>query len=187
MIVNAPYIEIYEYNHFNPQIINECVIDASEGDDSFNGNTIHFLNAYKYKEYRAISTEEVIDSQQNINDRIREITQVYSFIEENPDIFASSSEQFIVAEFEKMRNGLMQLSLDMLSTNISKEDECLFMYGQKNGIKLFFNLFFEKNRVETLVNVSTPQKQYVIEENIENSLQRLFQIFQEEETYGYLS
>jgi hypothetical protein len=53
------------------------------------------------------------------------------------------------------------------------------MYGQKNDIKFFFNLFFEKNDVETLVNISTPNGKYVIEDNIENSIQRIFKIFQE--------
>lgn len=86
-----------------------------------------------------------------------------------------------------MRNGLMLLSLDLLCTDISQEEECLFMYGQKNDIKLFFNLFFENDDVEALVNVSTPNKKYVIEDNIENSIKRLFEIFQKEELYGHLS
>ena len=86
-----------------------------------------------------------------------------------------------------MRDGLMQLSLDCLSTDISQEDECLFMYGQKNNIKLFFNLFFEENDVETLVNISTSRGKYIIEDNIENSLQQLFEIFQKESSYENIS
>ena len=58
-----------------------------------------------------------------------------------PTIFAGSSEQFVLSTFEEMRNGLMPLSLDLFLTDISQEDECLFMYGQKNDIKFFFNLF----------------------------------------------
>jgi len=61
------------------------------------------------------------------------------------------------------------------------------MYGQKKDVKIFFNLFFEENDVETLVNISTPNGKYVIEDNIENSIQRVFKIFQAEGLYGNLS
>jgi hypothetical protein len=71
----------------------------------------------------------------------------------------------------------------MFLTDISQEDECIFMYGQKNDIKFFFNLFFEENDVETLVNISTPNGKYVIEDNIENSIQRIHEIFQTETTF----
>ena len=61
------------------------------------------------------------------------------------------------------------------------------MYGQKKDVKIFFNLFFEENDVETLVNISTPNGKYVIEDNIENSIQGVFKIFQAEGLYGNLS
>ena len=37
------------------------------------------------------------------------------------------------------------------------------------------------------VNISTPNGKYVIEDNIENSIQRVFKIFQAEGLYGNLS
>lgn len=104
-----------------------------------------------------------------------------------PSVFAFSSEQFVLSAFEEMRNGLMQLSLDLLSSDISEEEECFFMYGQKKDVKIFFNLFFEENDVEALVNISTPNGKYSIEDSIENSIQRLFKIFQAEGLYGNLS
>ena len=75
-----------------------------------------------------------------------------------------------------MRDGLMNLSFDLLATDISIDEECLFVYAQKKDIKLFFNLFFERDSVETLVNVSTPSGKYVIESDIENTIQRLSEI-----------
>lgn len=107
---------------------------------------------------------------------------IQSFINKVPTIFADSSEQFVLSTFEKIRNGLIPLPLDQFLIDISQEDEYMFMYGQKNDIKFFFNLFFEKNDVETLVNISTPNGKYVIEDNIENSIQRIFEIFQTETT-----
>ena len=104
-----------------------------------------------------------------------------------PSVFAFSSEQFVLSAFEEMRNGLMQLTLDLLSSDISEEEECFFMYGQKKDVKIFFNLFFEENDVEALVNISTPNGKYSIEDIIENSIQRLFKIFQAEGLYGNLS
>lgn len=115
-----------------------------------------------------------------MKDKDNDIIKVQTFIKNVPNIFAYSSEQFIITVFEEVRDGLMQLSLDLLFTDISQEEECLFMYGQKKDVKIFFNLFFEENDVETLVNISTPNGKYVIEDNIENSIQCLFKIFQEE-------
>lgn len=115
-----------------------------------------------------------------MKDKDNDIIKVQTFIKNVPKVFASSSEQFVITAFEEMRNGLMQLSLDLLFTDISQEEECLFMYGQKNDIKLFFNLFFEENDVKTLVNISTPNGKYIIEDNIKNSIKRLFKIFQKE-------
>lgn len=64
----------------------------------------------------------------------------------------------------------------------------MFIYvWKKKDVKIFFNLFFEENDVETLVNISTPNGKYVIEDNIENSIQRIFKIFQAEGLYGNLS
>lgn len=115
-----------------------------------------------------------------MENKYNDVIKVKTFIKNAPKVFASSSEQFVITAFEEMRNGLMQLSLDLLFTDISQEEECLFMYGQRKDVKIFFNLFFEENDVETLVNISTPNGKYVIEDNIENSIQRLFEIFQEE-------
>jgi hypothetical protein len=105
---------------------------------------------------------------------------IQSFINKAPTIFAGSSEQFVLSTFEEIKNGLIPLSLDMFLTDISQEDECVFIYGQKNDIKFFFNLFFEENNVETLVNISTPNGKYVIEDNIENSIKQILEIFKEE-------
>lgn len=82
-------------------------------------------------------------------------------------------------ELEEIRNGLIPLQLDTFLTDISREEECVFIYGQKNDIKFFFNLFFEENDVETLVNISTPNGKYIIEDNIKNSIKRILETFQE--------
>lgn len=113
----------------------------------------------------------------DVSEQISEVTKVQSYMNNVPTIFAGSSKQFVLSTFEEIINGLMPLSLDLFLTDISHEDECMFMYGQKNDINFFFNLFFEKNDVKTLVNVSTPNGKYVIEDNIENSIQRIFKIF----------
>lgn len=177
MFANVPYID--------PPIINERVIDSFENNEYAN-KTISFLNICK-ETYHQTSTEETIEEEQIISEQIREVKKIQSFIDNVPTIFAGSSEQFVLSTFKEIRNGLIPLSLDLFLTDISQEDECMFMYGQKNDIKFFFNLFFEKNDVETLVNISTPNGKYVIENNIENSIQRIFEIFQTEKTYEYLS
>lgn len=185
MIANVPYIETGDYYFFASPIVNERTIDLSEENDSAD-TTLSFFNVYEGLQ-QIISTEEIIDKEQNIYRQVNDIMRVHSFIKNSPSIFASSSEQYIITAFEKMRDGLIKLSLDTILTDISEEDECLFIYGTKNDIKLFFNLFFEKDNVETLVNISTSNGKYIIEDNIENSIQRLFEIFQAENSYEHLS
>ena len=186
MIANAPYVDYIENCFINsPIIVNEYIIDVVDNSES-TGETFSFLNICK-EIHHPISTEEIINHEQIRSERISEVTKIQSYMDNVPTIFAGSSEQFVLSTFEEMRNGLMPLSLDLFLTDISQEDECMFMYGQKNDIKFFFNLFFEENDVETLVNISTPNGKYVIEDNIENSIQRIFEIFQAEKTYEYLS
>ena len=186
MIANVPYIDLTDYSFIYPHIANEYIIDNTDNKEKSCDSIVSFLNAYEDM-YHITPTEEIINSEQKLSKRISDITKVLSFMQKAPAVFAFSSEEFVLSVFEEMRNGLMQLSLDLLLSDISEEDECFFMYGQKKDIKIFFNLFFEKNDVETLVNISTPNGKYVIEDNIENSIQRLFKIFQAEGLYGYLS
>lgn len=185
MIANAPYVDLMDYSLICSPIVNEYTIDTTNKKEILE-NSFSFLNACE-DIYHIVSTDEIINSERIISKRISDITRIQSFMRKDPSIFAFSSEQFVISVFEKMRNGLMQLSLDLLLSDISEEDECFFMYGQKEDVKIFFNLFFEENDVEALVNISTPNGKYVIEDNIENSIQRLFKIFQSEELYGNLS
>ena len=113
MIANAPYIESCVYDYFSTPIINEY-INASENENSIDDSTLFFLNAYKDREYHTSSTEEIIDKEQSISRQIGDFTKVQTFIKIAPKVFASSSEQFVITAFEEMRNGLMQLSLDLL-------------------------------------------------------------------------
>lgn len=187
MIANVPYIETfgYKYKSFNTPVVDESVRCTSDDEGDLK-ERISFLNAYKSLRHVS-STEEIINRERRVDRRIKDITTVRSFLEKHPEVFAFSSEQFVLAAFEKMRNGLMQLSLDSYYTGISSDEGCLFIYGRKGGVKLFFNLFFEKNEVETLVNISMPGGKYIIEDNIENSVQQLFEILQTESFYAELS
>lgn len=186
MIANAPYIDFIESSFINtPIIVNEYTIDVIDNNEC-DDEVFSFLNVCKEINH-PISTEEIISYEQIRSKQICEITKIRSYIDNIPVIFAESSEQFVLSAFHEMRDGLNQLSLDMLLTDISQEEECLFMYGQKKDIKIFFNLFFEKNDVEALVNISTPKGKYVIEDNIENSIRRIFEIFQTEKIYEYIS
>lgn len=185
MIANVPYIETSDYSFYPTPVVNEYVISAPNNESDLE-EQYFFLNLFKSLSHIS-STEEIIDKEQKVGRRIKDITDVCSFLKNNPEIFAFSSEQFVLSTFEKLRSGLMQFCLDFYYIGISLEEECLFVYGQKDSIKLFFNLFFEKNEVETLVNISASTGKYIIEDNIENSIQQLFEIFQAEPFYASLS
>lgn len=78
---------------------------------------------------------------------------------------------------EQIYNRLKTLSWDMIVIDSSEEENYTFIYGQKGNIKMFFNLFSDDNSV--LVNISTPNDKYVIEDNIENSIQRLVEVLKQ--------
>ena len=75
---------------------------------------------------------------------------------------------------KELLDKLKPLQMDVLTSDYSKEEECFFIYGQKGNVKFFFNLFSEKNNCEALVNISTSNGKYTIEDNVENALQQLF-------------
>lgn len=183
MIANAPYIDLINNNFIYSPIVNEYTVDFTD-DNKNNDNTLSFLNVYEDL-YQITPTEEVVNREQKLSKRICDIMRIQYFIQKYPSIFACSSEQFVLSTIEQIHNGLTQLSFDLLSSNIAEEEECFFIYGQKKDIKIFFNLFFEKNDVETLVNISTQSNKYVIEDNVENSIQRLYEICQKK-NYGNL-
>lgn len=77
---------------------------------------------------------------------------------------------------EQIYNRLKSLSWDMIVVDSSEEENCSFIYGQKGEIKMFFNLFPDN---EVLVNISTLYNKYVIEDNTENSVQRLVEFLKQ--------
>ncbi len=116
---------------------------------------------------------------QDINSHIDDIKKVKSYFASSPSIFASFSESSVLSIYENVLEALKSLSLDWFHTDISQEEEYLFIYGKKRDVIIFFNLFFENNDVDAMVVVSTPKSKHIIEDDVENSIQKLFQIFQE--------
>lgn len=139
-----------------------------------NRNTVSFLNASYNGNF--FSTREIIKKEKETAERINDRQLVKEFYNNASDIFGSCSESFVLSEYEKMRNAFIELSFDKFYTDISKSDECLFIYGIKGDLKLFFNLFFEGNIVEALVNISTPDNKYVLDGDIESCVSEMFQI-----------
>lgn len=85
------------------------------------------------------------------------------------------SEQHIY-QIKYVYEELKKMSLDKLWYDISVDDECVFFYGKKKDVKFFFNIFYDENENEALVNVSTIDKKYTIENKVEISLNKLKKI-----------
>lgn len=112
-----------------------------------------------------------------INENINNRKLVEAFYDESSEIFGSSSKEFVLSEYQKMLNAFTKISFDKFYTNISKDDKCLFIYAIKGETKLFFNLFFDKNTVEALVNISTPGGKQVLSGDIENCISEMSEMF----------
>ena len=135
MIANLTYTNLID-NCFNNSSINEY-----NPNKECSKNSISFLNAYHNS---ITSTEEEIIKQRKIRRRIDEITKFQSFMQKAPSIFALSPENVVLSVLEKVSCELKKLSLDLFISDISEEDECVFMYGQKKNTKFLINIFFEE-------------------------------------------
>lgn len=157
-------------------LYSECIVCETPQvfDAQRNRNTTSFLNAIYNGKF--MPTKEVVKIGKETLERINDRQLVKGFYNDAPDIFGSCSETFVLSEYEKMRNAFIELSFDKFYTDISKNDECLFIYGIKGDIKLFFNLFFEVCTVEALVNISTPGDKYVLNGDIESCVSEMFQL-----------
>ena len=105
-----------------------------------------------------------------------DLIRVKRMYNEFNDVFGNSSEHFVISEYSKMRKAFIDMSFDEFHTDISRRDECLFIYGVKNNSKLFFNLYFEDNAVEALVNISTPGGKFVLDGKVEDCIMQMSKI-----------
>ena len=154
------------------QPYSECIVYEQQYIQvgSYRLNGVPFLNA-QY-DYRTNRTESVMGEQESLKDLIR----VKEMHNESKHVFGNSSEHFVMSEYLKMRNAFVDMSFDEFHTDISHSDECLFIYGVKKNSKLFFNLFFEDNAVEALVNISTPGGKFVLDGKVEDCIMQMSKI-----------
>lgn len=174
MIANAA-IQFPTYEH---HIFKEWRL--SESDNMVDGSCISFMEYNCECElFNQASTEDIIKNEYAISRRILDIQKVDAFYDAHPEIFALSSKQDVISTFDNVRDCILQLSPDLYSISLSIEEECLFIYCQKDNVKLFFNLFFDDDKIEPLINVSTPNDKYSIEDDIEQSTKKLQEILQQ--------
>jgi hypothetical protein len=138
--------------------------------ENYSHKNVPYLNA-EY-DYVTSATEFVMGEQESLKDLIR----VKEMHNESKHVFGNSSEHFVMSEYLKMRNAFVDMSFDEFHTDISHSDECLFIYGVKKNSKLFFNLFFEDNAVEALVNISTPGGKFVFDGKVEDCIMQMSKI-----------
>lgn len=76
------------------------------------------------------------------------------------DIFEKCQYHNVISEYSKIHKMFVDMSFDEFHTDISPDDRCIFIYGIKDKSKLFFNMLFENDNIEDLVNISTPNNKF---------------------------
>lgn len=80
--------------------------------------------------------------------------------------------EFVKSEFNKSLYSILELSPDVVS--IGAEEECIFIYAEYEEKSVFFNLFFEDETIEAVMNITENTNPILSYSNsIENSLQEL--------------
>ena len=169
MLANAPYIE---YDSGLPIVSNIVCERKSEEREKTEHDIadVSFFNSYMRG--KKLNTIEVIQLQSNISDLTEVFEQVTEYTKHYPNIFANVLCDIVLMNYMKAFNNIIEKNPDLTHTDISEEDECLFIYFQKGKTKVFFNMFFD-DEVEALINISTEQHKYTIEDNIENGIEQM--------------
>lgn len=169
MLANAPYIEynsnlpivsniVYEYRFEEREKTEHDITDVS------------FFNSYMRT--KKLNTIEVIQLQSNISDLTKVFDAVTEYTKHYPNIFANVPRDMVLMKYMIALNNIIEKNPDLIHTDISEEDECLFIYFQKGNTKVFFNMFYD-DEVEALINISTEQHKYTIEDSIENGIKQM--------------
>lgn len=78
----------------------------------------------------------------------------------------------VKSEFEYSLNSILKMSPDIIS--VGAEEDCVFIYAEYGNKSIFFNLFFEEEVTEAIVNIAEDTNPVMSYSNtVENSLNEL--------------
>lgn len=169
MLANAPYIEYNSNFPIVSNIVYEWRLEKREKTEQRIAD-VSFFNSYMRD--KKLNTIEVIQLQSNISDLTDAFGKVTEYTKHYPNIFANVSRDIVLMNYMEALNNIIEKNPDVIHTDISEEDECLFIYFQKGNTKVFFNMFYD-DEVEALINISTEQHKYTIEDSIENGIEQM--------------
>ena len=172
MLANAPYIEYNTNLPIVSNIVYEWRLEEREKDE-YGIADVSFFNSYMSD--IKLNTIEIIQLQSNISDLTEAFGKVTEYTKQYPKIFANVTRDIVLMNYMEVLNSIIEKNPDVVHTDISKEDECLFIYFQKGKTKVFFNMFYD-DEVEALINISTEQHKYTIEDSIENGIEQMSNI-----------
>ncbi len=174
MLAEAPYIDI-EYDNNFLEVSNfhyEWKLEEKETPKD-NVADVYIFNAWMNKNYQ--ETMEAVQIQLALSDTTNAYNKVSEYTERYPNIFAGVSKDAVLTSYMKAYNDIKEIVPDVIHTDISLEDECLFIYFQKGNAKVFFNMFYDDD-IEALINISAEQHKYTIEDTIDNGISRMSEI-----------
>lgn len=182
MLANAPYIE---YNDFLPDVSNIVIEQRFEKKKPL-ANTADASLFNFHMKMKMPNTLEVIQQQSNIAFLAESYQKVKGYIEHYSHIFSNIPEEIVLMNYMHVLNNIIKAQPEAVHTDISIEDECLFVFFQKGKSKVFFNIFFDDG-IEALINISTEQQKYTIESNIENGISQMSKLFANMEQKAHVS
>ncbi len=135
-----------------------------------------------------VSFAKLAEYIRNDNKGNKALAMLKSFMDlVSAELTSEKGKRRVKESFYIVYGGLSKLSLDVLAVDISRQDESLFIYGEKKNTVFYYYFYIEDNNVETMVMIFTPTEKQIIEDTVSNSLRKLLNVLQHEETYEYIS
>lgn len=164
-LIKGRYIR-YNKDHTKLDLYN-CILNDPVFKDIDNFKAIFNNLRTEFKAFTEIEWRNM----KNIENDL--ILKLKDLIENYPKIFSNNSELYVSSIVKKILNNTNLLRFNTLSIDISIIDRCLFLYAENNGIKLFFNIFFDYEHVECLIKILKHNEKIIIDDDFDISILKL--------------
>lgn len=165
-LIKSRYIR-YNKDHSKLDLYN-CILNDPVFKDLDNFKLIFNKLKTEFKSFTENEWRNLKDKENNLIYRLKDL------IVNNPEIFGNNSEKYIISIVKNvLDNTRLLLKFDLISIDVSKIDKCLFLYCENNEIKLFFNIFFDNENVESLINVSKNSSKIIIDDTFNINILKL--------------
>jgi len=144
------------------------------------------LNSWEDKNINKINTCNFLDRQNTIDKWIDlNLKFNYSF-RQKEELFSNVSSNDVKNDFEKALENILSFSPEIISVGVS-DDECVYIYFEKNNKSVYFDLFFEPEK-ETEASITIFENKvskFSFTDYLDNSINKIRDEFTTEYELSY--